>query len=1128
MATITWAGRLASLGASLSEVAAIQAAYDASTSNVRRAVNELVEGIDSAGLLTMLSTWRAGLGPFSAGLPGGGLPFGTHVAVTSGVLGDDAFALGAGTGAKISPSGVTKAAVIETGLAAPDIGAIALAQVGAPDGVPSLDDSSNVPVQFLGNAVSNAGDTSDAVRLQTDRFYREVALVLSYDGTQFVAETDAFSRPANVDQVTSDSTKITVLHQQLGASHVAGSPSVVVGQNMASVGIAASGNVSSDLTSTDIFLKQTRVFDDAVSYNGSSWVLERGVLSPFTVTFSSGLLHVTHATIGSVHPSEIRLTGLGALRPVLVPASVTATTFDVAFYDATNTQVSSASTSMAVAISREVRDLPVNPTALSVPTIVQKADSWANVVDGTAPVLWARLGEASGTTFTDIIGGNDGASQATVTLGAAGAISGDSNTAVTLDGAQGKIAFASPALLGSYSISLWFRCTGPGSVGQTTYGTLFGNNTTHRVLYNRTNGSILAQMAGTSAQTPTSIAALSVWNHVVYTWDGTTQRITVNGIQQFEGVTANAAFNVPFWLGSYLATSTNYSFKGDMDELLIWDRKLSLNEIQQLYVTGANSVFTTDRALDSKIGYRCLFETVAPPPDPIINLPAPDVTALPAGDAGGGATSYVSLAPYRAAGNLNFGPSSPWAHRALPATQAARDAIALNGLPSLPLATSDNWRLHCCSMFGIDPTTGGVVAATQGGSTPLFMRVAGEHIYVVDGTEPLRSISDLDVTISGWATTFDAAVTTLGGLPVPADALPHSTEDRYAFVYQPPNTWVTLYAFQPGPGNQASVTLSLTGSPSNGGFFFEFDYIDPVNQNVQTFACQAPVAFNATGAQLQAAIFNAKTASGAVLGSARAGVTPVLCTGGPLNVAPIVLSWPIAAAMYPVAIRITNTFMNSGAVQVTYGQNAQPWSGGRLCAITSPSLANNHVPTSGVGVPVNSGGTAAATGIDWMPLIIDWDEYNTAYNIGIASGWDAPGTDLGHVIAMSIGNAGTGSVFPALPGRYDGTITNTDGSKVREGAFMTFPIAADSSKCAPELMPLFNTMRRYGCVPIDKTGGLGGAEIIFRNWQWPGQTRPFPGPPNFKINSSNVLNYMRQLPWHQLQFIDPAQVLAGW
>jgi hypothetical protein len=107
MATITWAGRLASLGASLSEVAAIQAAYDASTSNVRRAVNELVEGIDSAGLLTMLSTWRAGLGPFSAGLPGGGLPFGTHVAVTSGVLGDDAFALGAGTGAKITAGGGT-------------------------------------------------------------------------------------------------------------------------------------------------------------------------------------------------------------------------------------------------------------------------------------------------------------------------------------------------------------------------------------------------------------------------------------------------------------------------------------------------------------------------------------------------------------------------------------------------------------------------------------------------------------------------------------------------------------------------------------------------------------------------------------------------------------------------------------------------------------------------------------------------------------------------------------------------------------------------------------------------------------------------------------------------------------
>lgn len=1003
---------------------------------------------------------------------------------------------------------------------------IPVSQKDQPDGVPSLDDSGNIPAERLGNAVQNVSDTTDAVRLEVDRFYREVAVVLDYDGTKFVAETDSYSRPANVDLVTCDSTKVRILHADLGASHVVGFPSVQVGQNMASVGIKAVSSVSSDLTYTDVFLKQSVALDDAISYNGAAWALERGVSSPFTATFSSSLLHITHRSIGSTHPSEIRLTGLGVLRPVLIASSVTATGFDIAFYDATNTQVSAASTSMSVGISRSVVDLPVNPTALSVPTIVQKTDSWVNVVNGTLPSFWARLGESSGTTAADSIGTNIGTIQATTTLGAAGSIIGDANTAVTLDGVQGKIAFASPGLTGSYTISMWFKCAGAGSVGNTLYGTLLAWAANKRLLYKPSTGTLRAEIGGTPAFSPDGVAALNAWNHVAYTWDGTTQQIIVNGVIQFEGVTSNTIFNSAFWLGAYAATSTNYSYKGSLDEVLLWSRKLSLAEVQNLYVTGANSVLTVDRALDSKMGYRCLFETIAPPPAPITNPPAPDVTPIPAGDAGGAATSYVSLAPYRALGNLDFGPSSPWVHRKLPATQAARNTIALNGLSGLPNATSDNWRIHCCQMFGIDPVSGGAVAATQGGATPMWMRLAGEHVYVVDDNEPLRTITDLDTTVGGWASTFNAEVAALGGLPVPADALPHTTMDRYAFVYHPPNTWVTLYAFQPQISDRASLTIQLTGSPSNGAFFAEFDYMDYVNQNTQTFALQSPIPYNATPDQVVAAISNAKTSSGVVIGTLRNGSSTVFASGGPLNIAPIAITWPVVAAMHPVPFRITNSFMNSGEVQVTYGQNAQPWSGGRLLSMTSPSVPNNHVPSPGVGVAANEGGTAAATGIDWFPMIIDWDEYNTAYNNGIANGWSSAGTDLGHVIAMSIGNAGTGSVYPALPGRGDGTISNTDGSKVKEGAFMTFPLTADSSRVAPEIMPLFNTIQRYGMVPIDKT--QGGAEIIFRNWQWPGQTRPFPGPATFKLPAPNPLTYMRQLPWHQLQFIDPAQVQAGW
>lgn len=103
--TITWAGRLAALGAAANEIQAIDAGYLAAGASQQRALNELVAGIDNMGLLTMLTLWRGGAGPFGAGYPGGGLPFGAHAAVVSGSPSDDAYALTAGTGTKLSLSG---------------------------------------------------------------------------------------------------------------------------------------------------------------------------------------------------------------------------------------------------------------------------------------------------------------------------------------------------------------------------------------------------------------------------------------------------------------------------------------------------------------------------------------------------------------------------------------------------------------------------------------------------------------------------------------------------------------------------------------------------------------------------------------------------------------------------------------------------------------------------------------------------------------------------------------------------------------------------------------------------------------------------------------------------------------
>jgi hypothetical protein len=101
---IPWLSRLAALGASAHEQAAIARSYYAAPGNVQAALDTLIGGIAGGDLLVMLNTWRSSGSPFADGYPGGGLPFGTGVATLTGDPADDAYAITAGTGLKVAAS----------------------------------------------------------------------------------------------------------------------------------------------------------------------------------------------------------------------------------------------------------------------------------------------------------------------------------------------------------------------------------------------------------------------------------------------------------------------------------------------------------------------------------------------------------------------------------------------------------------------------------------------------------------------------------------------------------------------------------------------------------------------------------------------------------------------------------------------------------------------------------------------------------------------------------------------------------------------------------------------------------------------------------------------------------------
>jgi hypothetical protein len=72
------------------------------------------------------------------------------------------------------------------------------------------------------------------------------------------------------------------------------------------------------------------------------------------------------------------------------------------------------------------------------------------------------------------------------------------------------------------------------------------------------------------------------WHHLVYTWDGQTHRLYLNGSLAGEfgtgqsGVVANAV------LGCYDPDDINEMYDGDIDELRLYDRVIDAAEIARL------------------------------------------------------------------------------------------------------------------------------------------------------------------------------------------------------------------------------------------------------------------------------------------------------------------------------------------------------------------------------------------------------------------------------------------------------------------------------------------------------------------------------------------------------------------
>jgi Concanavalin A-like lectin/glucanases superfamily len=154
----------------------------------------------------------------------------------------------------------------------------------------------------------------------------------------------------------------------------------------------------------------------------------------------------------------------------------------------------------------------------------------AKVVADGAVAYW-RLGETSGTTAVDVIGGANGTISGGVTLGQPGALA-DGNTAMVFDGTTGYISVPSSAAItpiGPFTVEAWIKTTKFGycpivdKIGSPGFaGFLFD--------VGATTPGLVCLWTGAAWVSGVRDVENGQWHHVVAVWNGTVVAIYVDGV----------------------------------------------------------------------------------------------------------------------------------------------------------------------------------------------------------------------------------------------------------------------------------------------------------------------------------------------------------------------------------------------------------------------------------------------------------------------------------------------------------------------------------------------------------------------------------------------------------------------
>jgi concanavalin A-like lectin/glucanase superfamily protein len=246
----------------------------------------------------------------------------------------------------------------------------------------------------------------------------------------------------------------------------------------------------------------------------------------------------------------------------------------------------------------------VTPTGT--PTSTSTPSAYAAAILSDSPIAYWRLGESGGTTAVDRSGhGHNGTYQNNPTLGVAGAIANDTDTAVHFSGSGGQYvvvpAHSAFNNLSPLSAEAWVRTT-----NTTQTGVVMSQSTDtlgwrleiggesggggHRVaLWGLSSGTFCS---GISFLKGVTSIADGNWHHLVGVYAAGWARLYVDGFEEasFAGNFCTAA--QPLYIASAAGALL---FPGDIDEVAVYSGGLSASQIAAHYSTGTNTFLTPGR-----------------------------------------------------------------------------------------------------------------------------------------------------------------------------------------------------------------------------------------------------------------------------------------------------------------------------------------------------------------------------------------------------------------------------------------------------------------------------------------------------------------------------------------------------